>query len=322
MKLAFSSSLFLALLATGCGSLAEVQITDAAVSAVNGSGGDNSSSGSGTTGDFGGSSSSGGSDNGSGGQIVTTTGTGGATNLGGGGGSSTVTSNDAGAPKSDASNAMDSGGGSTGKLTPAETNLDGQKYLLACGPDQGYSNLVCQNPQGACPNQGQPYLTLGMHNRDDHVKFGGTAGTVYQVTIRVRGIVEPKHYTGGTKDAADEGFYTGGAPSTSGNYNVYLLKTSGMQGQSYFLNALNQQEAHFSYAIDYTVTIPIEGGADMWFLSDDSNCSAIKNCDTSSVDKPGNQPGCMPITLAGFNEAGITQPYNGQFIVIHVVDVK
>jgi hypothetical protein len=321
MKLASLSPVFLSLVAMGCGSLAEVQVTDASVSAVNGSGGDNSSSGSGT-GDFGGSASNGGNDNGAGGEITTTTGAGGASNTGGNGGSGMM-STDAGASKPDGgSTTIDSGGGTPGKLTPAETNLDGQKYILSCGPDQGYSNLVCQNPQGACPNQGQPYLTLGMHNRDDHVKFGGTPGTVYQVTIRVRGIVEPKHYTGGVKDTAHEGFYTGGAPSTSGNYNVYLLKTSGMQGQSYFLNALNQQEAHFSYAIDYTVTIPIEGGADMWFLSDDSNCSAIKNCDTSSVDKPGNQPGCKPITLAGFNEPGITQPYNGQFIVIHVLDVK
>jgi hypothetical protein len=317
MKFALLPPFFLSLVAMGCGSLAEVQVSDAAVS--NGSGGNSSSSGSG---DFGGSSNTAGSDVGSGGSSITT-GAGGSANATGSGGSEMMTTSDAGGPKPEAGGPVtDSGGGSTGKLTPAETNLDGQKYLLACGADQGYSNLVCQNPQGACPNQGQPYLTLGMHNRDEHVKFGGTPGTVYQVTIRVRGIVEPKHYTGGVKDAAHEGFYTGGAPSQSGNYNVYLLKTSGMQAQSYFLNSLNQQEAHFTYAIDYTVTIPIEGGADMWFLSDDSNCSAIKNCDTSSVDKPGNQPGCKPITLAGFNETGITQPYNGQFIVIHVTDVK
>jgi hypothetical protein len=321
MKLASFPPFFLSLVAIGCGSLAEVQISDAAVASGNGSGG-NSSNGSGGSGNFAGSDNAAGSDLGSGGSGVSMTGAGGSANPTGSGGSAMTTS-DAGGPPSDAGGpASDSGGGTPGKLTPAQTNLDGQKYLLACGADQGYSNLVCQNPQGACPNQGQPYLTLGMHNRDEHAKFGGTAGTVYQVTIRVRGIVEPKHYTGGVKDTAHEGFYTGGAPSTSGNYNVYLLKISGMQGQSYFLNSLNQQEAHFSYAIDYTVTIPIEGGADMWFLSDDSNCSAIKNCDTSSVDKPGNQPGCKPITLAGFTEPGITQPFNGQFIVIHVTDVR
>jgi len=319
MKFALLPPFFLSLVAMGCGSLAEVQVSDAAVS--NGSGGNSSSSGSGGPGDFGGSANTAGSDIGSGGSSITT-GAGGSANATGSGGSEMTTTSDAGGTKPDAGGSVADSGGGTGKLTPAETNLDGQKYLLACGADQGYSNLVCQNPQGACPNQGQPYLTLGMHNRDEHVKFGGTAGTVYQVTIHVRGIVEPKHYTGGVKDAAHEGFYTGGAPSQSGNYNVYLLKTSGMQAQSYFLNSLNQQEAHFTYAIDYTVTIPIEGGADMWFLSDDSNCSAIKNCDTSSVDKPGNQPGCKPITLAGFNETGITQPYNGQFIVIHVTDVK
>jgi hypothetical protein len=322
MKLVQFPPLFVSLLAMGCGSLAEVQVSDSGVSSNgSGSGGDNSSSGSGGSGDFGGSNSAG-SDIGSGGSGMSTTGAGGSADPTGSGGSGMMTGSDAGGTKPDAGGPAVDSGGTPGKLTPAQTNLDGQKYLLACGPDQGYSNLVCQNPQGACPNQGQPYLTLGMHNRDEHVKFGGTAGTVYQVTIHVRGIVEPKHYTGGVKDTAHEGFYTGGAPSQSGNYNVYLLKISGQQGQSYFLNALNQQEAHFSYPIDYTVTIPIEGGADMWFLSDDSNCSAIKNCDTSSVDKPGGQPGCKPITLTGFNEPGITQPYNGQFIVIHVTDVK
>ena len=230
------AAFFLSLVTAGCGSLAKVQVSDAAVSSNNGSGGDGSQgSGSGGTGDFGGSNSAAGSAVGSGELDVSTTGGGGTADPTGGAGSAMVTT-DAGSSKPDAGGpVIDSGGGTPGKLTPAQTNLDGQKYLLACGPDQGYSNLVCQNPQGACPNQGQPYLTLGMHNRDEHVKFGGTAGTVYQVTIRVRGIVEPKHYTGGTKDTAHEGFYTGGAPSQSGNYNVYLLKISGMQGQSYYL---------------------------------------------------------------------------------------
>jgi len=188
-------------------------------------------------------------------------------------------------------------------------------------------------------------LTAGTINLDKTITLRGTPGKTYTVTARVQGIVEPKHYMNGVATAATTcagapavntncGWYVGGAPNQSGNYNVYMLwvsapsptPTTGLQGQYFFLNNINKTEAHFSYPIDYTVTFQVNGGAMVRFLADDSNCSAIKNCAVGSIDTvPGGGGVCNPITLPNMvtTAAGaVTQPYNGQFIVLSVLDVK
>lgn len=229
------------------------------------------------------------------------------------------------------------------------------KWLLPCGQDQSYSLLVCQNPpsNGTPPKSGNcqlpsttvPYLTAGTINLDKTITVRGTPGKTYTVTARVQGIVEPKHYQNGVNTTATTcaaapavntncGWYVGGAPQTSGNYNVYMMwvsapaptPTTGLQGQYFFLNNINKTEAHNSYPIDYTVTFQINGGAMVRFLADDSNCSAIKNCATTSADTvPGGGGHCDAITVPNMvsTAAGpVAQPYNGQFIVLSVVSIK
>jgi len=58
---------------------------------------------------------------------------------------------------------------------------------------QSYSDLVCQNfPAGTttCPAGGNVM-------RDQTITFGGTPGTTFNVKLRVRGVLAPKHYVGG-----------------------------------------------------------------------------------------------------------------------------
>ena len=179
-------------------------------------------------------------------------------------------------------------------------------------------------------------------------------GTTYMVTAHFQGVVEPKTYTGGVKanpTVKTDGWYapssptaaTQPAPSQSGNYNVYMISVTPPGGTAayYFLNALGNQtpavpEAHFSYMIDYTATFPVAGGSAVRFLADDSNCSAIKNCDSTSIDNSGGRGTCNPITVpnlpttmpaAGqtFNPTTalpFSQPYNGQFIIMTITSVQ
>ena len=240
------------------------------------------------------------------------------------------------------------GGGMTDDAAQVKADLEmAGKWLLPCGQDQSYSLLVCQNnpPTGGCrgPSATVPYLTAGTINLDKTVTVRGTPGKTYTVTARIQGVVEPKHYQNGVNTTATTctgtpnnncGWYVGGAPQTNGNYNVYMMwvsapaptPTTGLQGQYFFLNNINKTEAHFSYPIDYQVTFQINGGAMVRFLADDSNCSAIKNCDTTSVDTvPGGGGRCNPITVPNMvaTAAGaVTQPYNGQFIVMSIVSIK
>ncbi len=126
-------------------------------------------------------------------------------------------------------------------------------------------------------------------------------------------------------------------PNTSGNYNVYMMHvsdsatvsgSSGLTGTRYFWNAVNKSEAHFSYKIDYTTpSITIKGGQKLWMLANDSNKSAIKNCaDTSNGQRDNpTRSRCDAITVANVNPApgaAITQPYKGQFVLLHVVTAQ
>jgi hypothetical protein len=216
-------------------------------------------------------------------------------------------------------------GGSGGPIVSNDVAvvLDGQKWLVPCGPPQSLSGLVCVNMAGSiCPQSTAiPYLTRGMINRDDTVTFGGTPGKTYDVRVRIQGVVEPKHYGGGTKDLQHEGWYVGGTPNMTGNYGVYMLGVSDPP-QVYYLNALSQNEAHFTYPIDYTVTVPIASGAQVRFLASDSNCSAIRNCDATSIDSIPGISVCAALQLPDVTPSDVAQPYNGQFMVMHVLSVS
>jgi hypothetical protein len=207
--------------------------------------------------------------------------------------------------------------------------LDGQGYKLPCGPIaySGTERVCCNHPggsetEGVCNNQcpGNPDLALtGFQNKNETVTFGGTAGTTYAVTLRVRGIVEPKHYDNCPKQV--EGFCGGpnAAPAEAGAYNVYMIQVANSGGTArYFLNALDENEEHDSYPLDYEATIDIEGGAEIQLVAADENCTAIKNC----ANDGSNDLTCNPITLPDLaDHPEIVQPYNGQFIVLDVVSV-
>ncbi len=272
------------------------------------------------SGGTGGQSSSGGSA----GTGTSTAGTGGAAGTSSGGvagmssGGSGGASGSAGTSGSGGTSGSAGTGGTGGGADPnavAEI-LDGQMFELECGSDSSFSIRVCNNNQsgGACPNSDE-YIFDGYINRDETVTFGGTAGTTYDVTVRVRGVVEPKDYIEGTQGPG--GFYVGGRPGEMNNYNVYLLRVSS-PAQDYFLNSIGEQLAHNAYSMDYEATLTIEGGATIEFVASDSNCLAIANC-----AEPQNESECNPVTIPSLetDHPEIDQPYDGQFIVLDVQSV-
>jgi hypothetical protein len=244
-------------------------------------------------------------------------------------------------------------GGASGNVVcdSVKAALDGFQYILPCGADQSYSVLVCQNSRPTCTYNSSEYLVQGTCNGDKKFTIAGTSSQSCTITLHVQGIVEPKKYFTGTNrcttnfGTAYEGFVSGPAnggvntgcyPNTSGNYNVYMMHVSDnttvlgttLTGTRYYWNGINKGEAHFSYKIDYTTpTITIKGGQTLWMLADDSNQSAIKNCDTTSIDQATTAAGgkCNPLTVSGLVTApgpAITQPYNGQFVVLHVASAQ
>jgi hypothetical protein len=103
--------------------------------------------------------------------------------------------------------------------------------------------------------------------------FGGAKGTVYDVTLHVRGVVEPKNFTGGMVQF--DHFQTGGTP-VKNDYNFYSLHVSDPEA-TYTFNRNEEKVGHYVFAIDYRVRIPIRGGATVTMGAYDSNDVAIAN---------------------------------------------
>jgi hypothetical protein len=103
--------------------------------------------------------------------------------------------------------------------------------------------------------------------------FGGKPGVVYEVALHVRGVVEPKNFTGGT--VKEQHFQIGGAAAVD-NYNFYGIKVSDPPA-SYTVNRHEAKTDHFVFPIDYTVTVPIRGGATVTVGAYDANDVAIAN---------------------------------------------
>lgn len=132
--------------------------------------------------------------------------------------------------------------------------------------------------------------------------FGGKASCTYDVTLHVRGVVEPKNFTGGTVNF--DHFQTGGTP-VKNDYNFYSLHVSDPEA-TYTFNRHEKKVGHYTFPIDYQVTIPVRGHAKLTMGAYDSNDVAIANHEH--------------FVVAGLPPA--PQPFDGQFFQLDVVSVK
>jgi hypothetical protein len=137
--------------------------------------------------------------------------------------------------------------------------------------------------------------------------MGGDAGTIYNVTLRVRGLSEPNMYMGGMLDSTNNRFYTGGTATTAdgGGYTSYMM-TVADPAQHYFFNS-NPSLGHLHFLLDYTVTVKIRGGTTVTF----------------DVDGDGSHPDGVQVDNSDHLVVPDLSPapawYDGQFVQLDVV---
>ncbi len=129
----------------------------------------------------------------------------------------------------------------------------------------------------------------------------GAAGVSYDVTLRFRGVVEARPYSGGSNDGAY--WQVGGTvPGSSSGWNQYKLTVG---SQVFYLNRTTTANDLALHAIDYTKTITIVAGDLVTLFADAVNGGEISNWSNTSngaVTSPA-------------------QPYAGQFINMEVLSV-
>ena len=119
--------------------------------------------------------------------------------------------------------------------------------------------------------------------------MGGDPAVVYNITLRIRGIIEPKYYTNGCEpqfmratNPANETrsiYVCKATDGTSWNdtYNVWQLSIVDPPA-TYYLNADNENPGHRVNTIDGEFTVQARGGTNIQMYFDDLNGGQIRNC--------------------------------------------
>lgn len=160
-----------------------------------------------------------------------------------------------------------------------------------------------------CTAQYPPQPDTCLHDRlhEQSFKFGGKAGTVYDVTLHIRGIFEPTTIAGGdTPDAEHPYFKVGGTVSTP-DWSHWEIEVSEPK-QTYWLNHY-PSVGHKIYKEDFEANIPVAAGATIIIRVTDGNDRQIDNGKTA----PDRQQ-----IIAGI----VDQPLAGQMLRLDVVRVK
>jgi hypothetical protein len=190
-----------------------------------------------------------------------------------------------------ASGSAGAGSGGAGAVLAAELH----QFRFECPCKEGAANHTSDGNCNVTPETDRQTVAKTM---------GGDAGTVYDVTLRVRGLTEPNTYKNGMRQG--ERFYIGGTTNTPG-YTSYMM-TIADPPQHFFFN-YNATTSHMHFVLDYEVTVKIRGGSQVTFDVDGDGSvpdgHQVSNFDDTVV--PGVPPAPMP--------------YDGQFVQLDVVSV-
>jgi hypothetical protein len=157
-------------------------------------------------------------------------------------------------------------------------------------------------------------LSTDMEKVEKKVVFGGDPAVTYEVKLHVRGLVEPRGYTGGEpQDPAIVWLYVGGMPGGPGDdsrYGSYSVAVSDPK-QVYYLNRdhmmilKNPALNHSLFELDYVALVKVKGGATVSLINADAAGSGmIRNHEKHVVHG-------VPTEL-------LQQPWDGQFVYFEV----
>lgn len=198
------------------------------------------------------------------------------------------------------------------EIDDAVKNLKGWRYENPCGAVDGHSltDGTCNSGEICWPNANKARFA-----EKKTINIGGTVGHQYDVTLRVRGAIEPRDYpancqflTGGNSANGAtisivencDGFANAGQVT----FNVFELKILD-PAHTYYLNAVKVHPPHRVDGIDQTFKVRVAGGSKIEFSFDDLNGGEIRNC---SITVEGIQP--------------YPKAFDGNFFQLDVVDAK
>lgn len=188
--------------------------------------------------------------------------------------------------------------GDTSSIGGSASAINGNINSSYVAPNPPFVNLANLAWQFPCQGSDQPGVCFTVAGASNGTFFNAPPG-LYNVSIRIAGVAETNVYSGGTQVG---GFYFGGGPdgSVSGG-NIYSLVISDPP-QTIFLN---NAASLFLQAVDVTGTFQARAGAQITLVADSADGIQLSNSLNFTVP----------------NVPNVTQPYDGQFLVMQVQSV-
>ena len=138
----------------------------------------------------------------------------------------------------------------------------------------GFHELVLHDP---CTGQYPPQPDTCLHERrvEKPFTFGGTAGVVHDVRLRLRGLFEPTTIEGGQTANPAHPYYQVGGTISALEWSAWHIEVSNPK-QTYWLNHY-PKVSHTIYQEDFEATIPVAGGSTVVVRVVDGNDRQIDN---------------------------------------------
>lgn len=153
----------------------------------------------------------------------------------------------------------------------------------------------------------QPDTCLHKQLVEQAVTLGGTAGAVYDVRLRVRGLFEPTTIVGGEMPDPAHPYYQVGGTIRARDWSAWHIEVSEPK-QTYWLNHY-PRVGHIIHREDFEATIPMAAGAVVTVRVVDGNDRQMDNAEPGLPDR-------MQII------AGVTDtPLDGQMLRLDVLRV-
>jgi len=170
----------------------------------------------------------------------------------------------------------------------------------------GFHELLLHDPCTG-ENPTQPDTCLHARLVEKPFTFGGKAGLVHDVRLRIRGLFEPTTIEGGQTPDQDHPYFKAGGTIAAREWSAWHIEVATPR-QTYWLNHY-PAVSHTIYAEDFEATIQVAGGSAVVVRVVDGNDRQIDN------GTPG-RPGRRQII-----KGVLDQPLDGQLVRLDVIDV-
>jgi hypothetical protein len=177
-------------------------------------------------------------------------------------------------------------------VTSAQAGRGGDLKQAAAGFHELFMHDDCT---GEYPPQ--PDTCLHKQLIEKPFTFGGTAGAVYDVRLRIRGIFEPTTIAGGETPLPNHPYYQVGGIVRARDWSAWHIEVSNPK-QTYWLNHY-PKVSHTIYAEDFEATIPVSGVASVVVRVVDGNDRQIDNSEPGRPDRLQIIKGVVDKPLAG-----------------------